>query len=258
MRLITDDEGNVVARYEFDAFGNELPGSFDNVPGGMAYKFVGGLGCRTDPTTSLVYMRQRWYDPTLQRFISRDPIGLMGGVNIYSYAKNNPVRLTDSRGMAPGDYEGEWELDARVKDRDYYRRKDPLDSDITEYTNEPQTKCPPRRRKIKWPPIKWPKYKWVPPPFDFGPVPDFTPPPPEKLKFDYYGDGGDHGSAPDGRIDWGRVDKEEKERVERSHRIRAEINKNKQEFEDNLEKARRGNQSIPERVLDEAINHGSR
>ena len=44
-------------------------------------------------------MRQRWYDPTLQRFISRDPIGLEGGANLYAYVRNNPQRWIDPTGL---------------------------------------------------------------------------------------------------------------------------------------------------------------
>ena len=101
VRMVTDDNGQVVARYEYGAFGNELPGSFDSVPGGMAYKFVGGLGCRTDPTTSLVYMRHRWYDPTLGRFVNRDPIGLVGGKNMYAYCGGDPISRKDPDGLEP-------------------------------------------------------------------------------------------------------------------------------------------------------------
>ena len=82
------------------AFGNELPGSFDGVPGGMAYKFVGGLGCRTDLATSLVYMRQRWYDSQLGTFLSRDPIGLRGSINLYGYVGQDPVNSVDPTGLA--------------------------------------------------------------------------------------------------------------------------------------------------------------
>jgi hypothetical protein len=44
-------------------------------------------------------MRHRWYDPTSQRFISRDPIGLSGGENLYSYARNSPADLVDPSGL---------------------------------------------------------------------------------------------------------------------------------------------------------------
>ena len=47
------------------------------------------------------YMRQRWYDPTLQRFMSRDPIGLKGGINAYRYAFNRPSIYVDPFGTRP-------------------------------------------------------------------------------------------------------------------------------------------------------------
>jgi RHS repeat-associated protein len=59
----------------------------------------GSLGVRTDADTGMIYMRQRWYDPTLQRFISRDPIGLAGGANLYAYADGNPTKIVDPTGQ---------------------------------------------------------------------------------------------------------------------------------------------------------------
>ena len=52
-----------------------------------------------DADNGPLYMRQRWYDPTLQRFISRDPIGLAGGANLYTYAGNSPVAVVDPDGL---------------------------------------------------------------------------------------------------------------------------------------------------------------
>jgi hypothetical protein len=40
--------------------------------------------------------------PAWGRFISEDPIGLVGGINLYAYAKGQPVNLTDPRGLFPG------------------------------------------------------------------------------------------------------------------------------------------------------------
>ena len=48
-----------------------------------------------------VYYRARYYDPSIGRFISRDPIGLQGGLNQYAYVGNNPVNFTDPEGLCP-------------------------------------------------------------------------------------------------------------------------------------------------------------
>ena len=47
-------------------------------------------------------MRIRNCDPETGTFISKDPIGLNGGVNMYGYCGNNPVNLVDPMGMAGG------------------------------------------------------------------------------------------------------------------------------------------------------------
>lgn len=53
------------------------------------------------------YDRARYYSPRMQRFISEDPIGFMGGDNLYAYVVNNPINLIDPRGLEvinPGNY----------------------------------------------------------------------------------------------------------------------------------------------------------
>ena len=109
IRMVTDENGDALLRKDFDAWGRDLAGNFDSVPGGFHYGFVGALGCRQDPTSGLVYMRQRWYDPTMQRFVSRDPIGFGGGTNDYAYVRGNPTNFVDPSGLAYIEitYEGE-------------------------------------------------------------------------------------------------------------------------------------------------------
>jgi len=52
-----------------------------------------------DHETGLHYNRHRYYDPGSGRFISKDPIGLQGALNVYQYAPN-PVEWTDPLGLA--------------------------------------------------------------------------------------------------------------------------------------------------------------
>jgi RHS repeat-associated protein len=61
---------------------------------------TGFTGASTpNATGGFVYLRNRWYDPQTGRFLTQDPIGLAGGVNLYSYAGNNPVMFTDPFGL---------------------------------------------------------------------------------------------------------------------------------------------------------------
>jgi hypothetical protein len=55
---------------------------------------------------SLYYVRARWYDPQIHRFLSEDPIGLNGGINLYSFADNNPINNSDPSGMMIADARG--------------------------------------------------------------------------------------------------------------------------------------------------------
>ena len=51
-------------------------------------------------TSGLVDMRARFYSPTIGRFLSADPIGTSGGVNLYAYVGNDPLNFTDPSGLA--------------------------------------------------------------------------------------------------------------------------------------------------------------
>jgi len=51
-------------------------------------------------TPELYYYRARYYDPTLERFISEDPIGLLSNdYNVYRYVENNPINKFDPSGL---------------------------------------------------------------------------------------------------------------------------------------------------------------
>ena len=54
-------------------------------------------GCGID------YYRARYYNPTTGRFLSEDPSGLRGGINLYAYAGGSPTNFTDPSGLKPHD-----------------------------------------------------------------------------------------------------------------------------------------------------------
>jgi RHS repeat-associated protein len=47
----------------------------------------------------LYYLRARYYDSKIGRFISRDPIDITDNVNLYSYVGNNPINYNDLEGL---------------------------------------------------------------------------------------------------------------------------------------------------------------
>uniref|UniRef100_UPI00259AD422 RHS repeat-associated core domain-containing protein n=1 Tax=uncultured Psychrobacter sp. TaxID=259303 RepID=UPI00259AD422 len=58
-------------------------------------------GQHFDEETGLSYNRFRYYDPDMGMFTTRDPIGLMGGDNVFQYAPN-PTGWVDPLGLRGG------------------------------------------------------------------------------------------------------------------------------------------------------------
>jgi RHS repeat-associated protein len=92
--LETDQNRNVVARYEYEPYGLPRQAIADQ-PGYTGHVHDAGSG--------LVYMQQRYYDPAVGRFLSVDPVGvdLAAGANFnrYWYANNNPHTYVDPDGQ---------------------------------------------------------------------------------------------------------------------------------------------------------------
>lgn len=54
---------------------------------------------RENDGTGLYYYRARYYSPQLTKFVSKDPIGLNGGANLFSYVFSNPINYIDPTGL---------------------------------------------------------------------------------------------------------------------------------------------------------------
>ncbi|NEZ56463.1 RHS repeat-associated core domain-containing protein [Adonisia turfae] len=61
----------------------------------------GYTGRERDDATGLIYYRARYYDPTVGRFLSEDPLGFdAGDANLYRYVFHSPTNYTDPSGEA--------------------------------------------------------------------------------------------------------------------------------------------------------------
>lgn len=91
-RLITDAAGAVAGTTTFDSFGTRTAHT------GLADSAFGFTGNWSDPTTGLLYLRARDYDPVTGQFLSVDP-AVERTRQPYAYTGNNPVLLTDPTGL---------------------------------------------------------------------------------------------------------------------------------------------------------------
>jgi RHS repeat-associated protein len=96
-----DSQNNVVARWQYDAWGNVVD---EDVSAPALAKLRYRFQCREwSAATGLVNFRMRWYDPETGRWLSKDPIGLSGGLNLYAFCSTSPINLCDIFGLCTTD-----------------------------------------------------------------------------------------------------------------------------------------------------------
>ncbi|MEM7204197.1 MAG: RHS repeat-associated core domain-containing protein [Planctomycetota bacterium] len=93
VRAVSGPGGQLIESMDYDAFGAPAAGS------SIANPFL--FGARYfDPQGRLYYLRARFYDPRIGRFLSPDPGGFVDGSNMYVFVGNNPINLRDPDGRA--------------------------------------------------------------------------------------------------------------------------------------------------------------
>jgi len=112
---LTDENGQVVVRYEYDAWGNII-----GVKGGDIKNRYMYTGREYDSESGLYYYRARYYDAVVGRFISKDPVTSYwtSGANLYIYVNNMPVRSVDPY--------GEWWFWRRSKCNRYHKFREDI------------------------------------------------------------------------------------------------------------------------------------
>ena len=89
--LITNRNGEIKNQYQYDAFGNGLE-AVEELPNRIRY-----TGQQYDQQTEQYYLRARYYNPIVGRFMQED-VYQGDGLNLYAYCQNNPVMYYDPSG----------------------------------------------------------------------------------------------------------------------------------------------------------------
>ncbi len=115
-RIITDQNGNVISRRDYAAFGDEITTTQRTT--GLGYQPANirqdYTGYQKDNESGLEYAQARYYDSSHGRFTSIDPLTSSANIkdpqsfNRYSYVSNSPYKFTDPLGLMPYDASNGW------------------------------------------------------------------------------------------------------------------------------------------------------
>jgi len=90
----TNASKTIVASYQYTPYGEFLTESTTGDHATFGY-----TGHRLDRELNHYYAKYRYYNPSTMRWLSRDPLGMVDGVNVYAYVRGNVVNMLDSRGL---------------------------------------------------------------------------------------------------------------------------------------------------------------
>jgi RHS repeat-associated protein len=92
--IIMNDAGEIVWNAEYLPFGGAEVDTDLIVNNHFMF-----AGQNYDSETGLHYNYHRYYDPKVGRYLRPDPIGVAGGINLYVYAENNSINISDFFGL---------------------------------------------------------------------------------------------------------------------------------------------------------------
>ena len=92
---LVDGTGALVAEYEYGQFG-EILSKYGPMSDVNPFRFSSEF---FDAETGLIYFNYRYYSPDFRRWLSKDPIGEEGGMNLQCFVNNNPVCYVDGLGL---------------------------------------------------------------------------------------------------------------------------------------------------------------
>jgi RHS repeat-associated protein len=95
--LEVDHEGNVIGYEEYHPYGTSAV-RVERSAAGFSQKRYRYTGKERDEETSLYYHGARYYAPWLGRWTAADPMGMVDGLNLYRYSRDNPIRYSDPGG----------------------------------------------------------------------------------------------------------------------------------------------------------------
>ena len=96
-----DSSGEIVVEYSYDAWGNHTIKAYNKtIANANPFRYRSYF---YDTDTGLYYLKTRYYDPEVGRFLNMDAVDYadpetLGGLNLYAYCNNNPVMYVDPTG----------------------------------------------------------------------------------------------------------------------------------------------------------------
>jgi RHS repeat-associated protein len=127
LRLTTGTTGAASGSDVFTAFGERQAGSSER------FGYVGAWGYEDTLDTTgaevfpYLHLGARYYDPSSGRFLQRDPIGIRGGLNIYTYVGSRPTSAADPFGLWRSELRPDQKEIEKQREKDRARPQSPKD-----------------------------------------------------------------------------------------------------------------------------------